>query len=362
MSATKIAQLPGGKADKAGKSASDFNPASLRKGMAVEREHTPNKTLQKFIAEDHLTEDPKYYEKLKLIEKDAMMSAFLEELEKKAYEIEPEDRPSIPKKQFAQPNKEEAGHKGKYPIPDAQHYRSALGFAKMHGDTAAYAAIKAKGRKMGYESEQEKTAMMTAFLDELEKIAIGAEQLKDMPHDKVREALYAEGRMSSLHPSDPMHPKNFEKHYTPEKIKQMNRQLNPDLGGHGPPVELSGSKVQAVEGPGTVIKARPPQPPPLPKRTVPTPASGAAQSAATQVGPPPLPAQAAKPAPTQAARPAPPPIPAQAARQPPPLPKIAPPMQAAKGVLGAASKTPPPLPKAVGAIGSVAKKVLPRLV
>jgi hypothetical protein len=66
----KNAQLPGGKADKAGKTASDFNPSSLRKGMKVESEHTPNKTLQKFIAEDHLTEDPKYYEKLELIEKD----------------------------------------------------------------------------------------------------------------------------------------------------------------------------------------------------------------------------------------------------------------------------------------------------
>lgn len=77
----------------------------------------------------------------------------LPEKVKKAYEIKPKDRPDIPKKLFAQPNKEEAGHKGKYPIPDAQHYRSALGFAKMHGDTKAYAAIKAKGRAMGYEKE-----------------------------------------------------------------------------------------------------------------------------------------------------------------------------------------------------------------
>lgn len=63
---------------------------------------------------------------------------------KLAYEIEPEDRPDIKKKDFAQPNKEEAGHKGKYPIPDRQHAKSALGFAKMHGDTAAYAAVRAK--------------------------------------------------------------------------------------------------------------------------------------------------------------------------------------------------------------------------
>lgn len=69
---------------------------------------------------------------------------------KLGYEIKPSDRSSIPKKQFAQPGKEEAGHKGKYPIPDEQHYRSALGFASMHHDTKALAAIRAKGKAMGY--------------------------------------------------------------------------------------------------------------------------------------------------------------------------------------------------------------------
>jgi hypothetical protein len=85
--------------------------------------------------------------------------------EKTAYDITPEKRKDIPKKEFAQPGKKapegEGGGKGKYPIPDAQHYRTALGFAKMHGDTAAYAAIKAKGKKMGYEdSEKEKRSFL----------------------------------------------------------------------------------------------------------------------------------------------------------------------------------------------------------
>ena len=87
---------------------------------------------------------------------------------KQAYEIKPEDRPSIAKKDFAQPNKEEAGHKGKYPIPDRQHAKSALGFAKMHGDSAAYAAIRAKV-KAKYpdmlEGEKEKKSSVTANLD-----------------------------------------------------------------------------------------------------------------------------------------------------------------------------------------------------
>ncbi len=81
-------------------------------------------------------------------------------LKKLAYEIQPSDRPEIPKGQFAQPNKEEAGHKGKYPIPDRQHARSALGFAKMHGDTGALAAVKQKIRQK-YPDMLEHTAGMT---------------------------------------------------------------------------------------------------------------------------------------------------------------------------------------------------------
>jgi len=45
-----------------------LNQAELRKGMAVEREHTTNKAIQKEIATDHLTEDPKYYQKLAKME------------------------------------------------------------------------------------------------------------------------------------------------------------------------------------------------------------------------------------------------------------------------------------------------------
>lgn len=41
----------------------------LKMGMGVEKEHTKNKTVAKKIAMDHLFEDPKYYTKLKNIEK-----------------------------------------------------------------------------------------------------------------------------------------------------------------------------------------------------------------------------------------------------------------------------------------------------
>lgn len=92
-------------------------------------------------------------------------------MKKTAFEIQPEDRTSIPKKDFAQPSKEEAGHKGKYPVPDRQHARSALGFAKMHGDTAAYTAVKRKVRAKFPDMDVEKKAMFTAFADELGQIA-----------------------------------------------------------------------------------------------------------------------------------------------------------------------------------------------
>jgi hypothetical protein len=59
-------QLSGGVAD--GKKPSDFDPGALKEGMKVEAEHTKNKKLRREIAMDHLTEDKKYYKKLKRME------------------------------------------------------------------------------------------------------------------------------------------------------------------------------------------------------------------------------------------------------------------------------------------------------
>lgn len=58
--------ISGGLADS--KPASAFNPASLAKGISTEKEHTTNPQIAKEIAKDHLSEDPKYYKKLSLIE------------------------------------------------------------------------------------------------------------------------------------------------------------------------------------------------------------------------------------------------------------------------------------------------------
>lgn len=60
-------KLPGGRADD--KSSDDFDEGSLREGAKHEKEHTDDPALAREIAMDHLAEDPRYYEKLKQVEK-----------------------------------------------------------------------------------------------------------------------------------------------------------------------------------------------------------------------------------------------------------------------------------------------------
>lgn len=60
-------QIPGGLSDK--KHDSDFNPKKVAQGSKVESEHTSSPSMSREIAQDHLTEDPKYYDKLSIMEK-----------------------------------------------------------------------------------------------------------------------------------------------------------------------------------------------------------------------------------------------------------------------------------------------------
>lgn len=70
-----IQKLSGGLADK--KQPSDFNSKDLQEGIKVELEHTDKPNIAKEIAMDHLTEDPEYYKKLKVMEKkDKIKKAF----------------------------------------------------------------------------------------------------------------------------------------------------------------------------------------------------------------------------------------------------------------------------------------------
>lgn len=69
---TWVDHIPGGLADE--KSPDDFDPEALAKGTEVELEHTDDPQIATEVAMDHLTEDPKYYDKLEVLEKKTAMS------------------------------------------------------------------------------------------------------------------------------------------------------------------------------------------------------------------------------------------------------------------------------------------------
>jgi hypothetical protein len=89
---------------------------------------------------------------------------------KTAADLTPEARSELPKKDFAVSAKKSNTGEKAYPIPDRQHASSALGFAKMHGDSADLAAVRAKIQAKYPDMLQGKTAMrsdvMTSFAKE----------------------------------------------------------------------------------------------------------------------------------------------------------------------------------------------------
>ena len=72
--------IPGGKGDKA--KPSDFDPRELAMGIKVELEHTKSRRLAREIAMDHLSEDPRYYTKLKKVHAESTMQSFEELLQR----------------------------------------------------------------------------------------------------------------------------------------------------------------------------------------------------------------------------------------------------------------------------------------
>jgi len=69
-------RIPGGKADKAKKKLTDFDPKKVAEGAKIEREHTSSQGIAEEISRDHLTEDPQYYKKLKRMEAKKSLAAF----------------------------------------------------------------------------------------------------------------------------------------------------------------------------------------------------------------------------------------------------------------------------------------------
>jgi hypothetical protein len=75
---------------------------------------------------------------------EVVQAAFEDEIRKIAAPLTAEQRSDIPGKDFAVKAKKSNTGKEAYPIPDRQHASSALGFAKMHGDAADLASVRAK--------------------------------------------------------------------------------------------------------------------------------------------------------------------------------------------------------------------------
>jgi len=69
VAARWVEQIPGGLAK--GKKPKDFDQTALAKGQKVEMEHTGDPNMAQEITMDHLTEDPNYYDKLELMERQA---------------------------------------------------------------------------------------------------------------------------------------------------------------------------------------------------------------------------------------------------------------------------------------------------
>jgi hypothetical protein len=65
--------LPGGKADNLPDR--EISPVALAEGAEHEHEHTNNDQVAKEIAKDHLSEDPRYYKKVKIIEESKSASS-----------------------------------------------------------------------------------------------------------------------------------------------------------------------------------------------------------------------------------------------------------------------------------------------
>ena len=93
--------IPGGLGDKTKNK--DFDQKELQKGIKVECEHTENSSLAAEIARDHLTEDPKYYDKLEKMEGKKAVSVKISELEErlKSAVLKKHVNPSTGKEEWA---------------------------------------------------------------------------------------------------------------------------------------------------------------------------------------------------------------------------------------------------------------------
>ena len=127
-------EIPGGLA--AGKPDSKYPPEELKRGIEVEKEHTPDSAKAKEIAKDHLEEHPEYYTALDAMEAglEAKKEAFLSKISAVLTEAK---REKIPAKAFALPG-------DRYPIHDLAHAKNALARVSQHGTPSERATVRKK--------------------------------------------------------------------------------------------------------------------------------------------------------------------------------------------------------------------------
>jgi hypothetical protein len=171
----KSNKIEGGKGDKSRKT--DFPEKQIAEGLKVEREHTKDPKIAEEIALDHLTEDPRYYSKLKtsgLADELKKAKQAIEKLQKRCWEgyepvpgKKPYSKGSCVKKAISAPAIEGGEYKGEK--LDAHHhnrlgkeYREMARQAIAKGDKQTAAKHQAKSlfhfsraTEMGYEPPEE---------------------------------------------------------------------------------------------------------------------------------------------------------------------------------------------------------------
>jgi hypothetical protein len=103
--------------------------------------------------------------------------------------LTPAARADLPGKDFAVKAKKSNTGKEAYPIPDRQHASSALGFAKMHGDSADLAAVRAKIKAKFPDMLK---AAMPFFTKSVANELVKSGALKDLDWNKAYEGFKGE--------------------------------------------------------------------------------------------------------------------------------------------------------------------------
>jgi uncharacterized protein YycO len=180
------ADLRFGRSD--GKEDTRYPEKELRKGTKVEYEHTRHTAIAKEIAKDHLEERPDYYKKLKKmedspVEKTAMgkkMTAMATLAGIRARRAGGAQADKATRVAFKLSGKGESGQAAARMITSVPKTKVACGdmldYFRKHPEK-----LKEKQRR----DAMEKTAMVNAFFDELEKIAIATATPQEPSQDKL---------------------------------------------------------------------------------------------------------------------------------------------------------------------------------